>query len=424
MRSMLKLSIAPLFATLALVSFACGDDTATGGGGSGSGGTPASGGGGQGAGAGPQGGNGAGTTNGGSGGEGEGGAIGNGGNGGQGEGGNGGSGGNGNGGEGGGAADSEQAFFFGDFATDGKNDVATVSFPGGTPSVLALNGFATGDDLRSIAVSPDGSLLAIAGQDQPGGNWTLNLYNADGSGNAATLVTAASDTVEIEQLSFSKDGAWIAYRSDATFDGGNELWVVPTAGGVPKRVSQAMTTSDNDVSSYAWRADSMAGSEHLAFQADPVTNNAFGLFTVDVMALSPVPVAIVPEATASQAVAQGVPAFDSQGRVYFRSDFEVDNVFRLYRANIDGTMRAQVAGTSLTNGVGEASTGAVGITPDGSTLVFGADSPTQNLYQLYALDLSGNTAAAITDVAAGLSPTSSTGPDFAPAIQFLSLIHI
>jgi Tol biopolymer transport system component len=322
------------------------------------------------------------------------------------------------GGEGGMAPQIDQsAYFYGDFATDGVHQVALTTFPGPVTNVLTLANLAA-DDISGFAISPSGAQIAVAGRDMANGTYSVILFNADGTGGT-NLVTGAASNVDFDQLQFSPDGAWLAYRSDPTANGANELWVVPTSGGAPKRVSQAMSNNANDVASYAFAPSALVG-VHLAYSADPTTDNAFSLYAVEITAATPTPVNVVPEVTAAgMTVASGEPVFDAMGRVYFRGDFEVDNVFRLYRANKDGSMRQAVPGTTaFTNGAGESSVGSLGMSPDGSTLVFAVDSPTQNLYQLQKLVLSGMTPMALTSFMVSSPPATATGPDFATAPAF------
>jgi Tol biopolymer transport system component len=311
----------------------------------------------------------------------------------------------------------QSAYFYGDFATDGVHQVGLTTFPGPVTNVLTLANLAA-DDVSGFAISPSGAQIAVAGRDMANGTYSVILFAADGTGGT-TLVTGAATNVDFDQLQFSPDGAWLAYRSDPTANGANGLWVVPTSGGAPKRVSQAMSNSANDVASYAFAPEALVG-VHLAYSADPTTDNAFSLYTVEITAATPTPVNVVPEVTAAgMTVASGEPVWDAMGRVYFRGDFEVDNAFRLYRANKDGTMRQQVPGTTaFTNGAGEASVGSLGMSPDGSTLVFAVDSPTQNLYQMQKIVLSGTTPVALTNFMVSSPPATSTGPDFATAPAF------
>ncbi|MCA9622276.1 MAG: hypothetical protein KC731_24800, partial [Myxococcales bacterium] len=176
--------------------------------------------------------------------------------------------------------------------------------------------------------------------------------------------------------------------------GANELWVVPAAGGAAKAVSPSFATSNaQDVATFAWAPDVAVGMAYIAYIADPDVDSAFALYVADAAATTPTPVNVTPEVTdPNMDVADAqVPVFDCRGAVYFRGDFEVNDEFRLYRADIDGMNRIQVPGTMLTNGGGNASVGPVAVSPDGGQIAFAADSPDVDLYQVFTMSLSDNT---------------------------------
>jgi hypothetical protein len=388
----------------------------TGGGGIGGTGG-ATGGGGTGGTGGATGGGGTGGTGGATGGGGTGGTGG----GGTGGGGTGGMGGAGGGGMGGGGAPpilSEKVYFWGDVQTDAVHQAGSVEYPGPTTTLFALDALMTGNDIASVAVSPDGTQIAVAGRDMMGGTYAINLYAADGTGTAVNLVTGGGPSVDFDLLAFSPDGAWLGYRADASVNDGYELWVVPTAGGTAKRVSQQINAAAQDVTTFAWQPDVSGNMKYIAYQGDCVTDGIFGEFTVEITANLPAPVNVTPAATNAMAVGSGVPQFDATGRVYFRGDLDVDNLFRIYRANIDGTMMMQVPGTALMNGSGEASVGSLGMSPSRTRLAFGCDSPTSTNYQVHVLDLATNMAVPVSNVAMAITTNSNIGPDFATPIAW------
>jgi Tol biopolymer transport system component len=324
------------------------------------------------------------------------------------------------GGVGGGGAPpvlSEKAYYWGEPQTDLVHTVGVVEYPGPVHTVFSLDGLVGGSDMAGVAVSPDGTQIAVAGRDMMGGVYTINLYAADGTGLATNLVTGGSPTVDFDALQFSPDGDWLAYRADATINDGYELWVVPTAGGMPKRVSQTINAAAQDVTTYAWQPDVSGMLKYIAYQGDAATDGVFSAFGVEITANSPAPVNLAPMATNTQSVGTGVPQFDALGRVWIRGDLEVDNTFRIYRVNVDGTMFGSIA-HGLTNGNGEASVGSLGISPDRALLAFGADSPTATNYQVHVMDLANMQVAPVSNVAMGVSTNSFIGPDFAQPIAW------
>jgi Tol biopolymer transport system component len=304
-------------------------------------------------------------------------------------------------------------YYFGDFQTDGVHEHGRWDVANSTGSVLDLMSL-TGVSFASrrgssIALSPDGTTIAVVGLGGANAE-RIHLYAADGSGAPTALHIAASSTVEIEDLKFSPDGTWLAFQADAEADGERSLYVIPTAGGTAKRVSQPDAPAvSQDVQSYAWAPNST----HIAYVGDEVVDNENGLWTVDVTQASPAPVEIIGDAlTTPDLEPANTLGFDSSNRVYFRSDHErANNEFRLYRADLDGSNRVQVTGTALTNGNGEAAVGTFAISAAGDWIAFASESPTAGLYQVYTMDLATTSPGVVSNVTTTLSGVLE-GPSF------------
>jgi len=90
----------------------------------------------------------------------------------------------------------------------------------------------------TIALSPDGKMLAFLGSDEDG----RGLFVADLSSNAGTRRLTESP---IMHPSFSPDGQWIAYVEQAS------IYRIPTRGGEPRLV----TTQLEDSNGISWASD-------------------------------------------------------------------------------------------------------------------------------------------------------------------------
>ncbi|MFH2007484.1 MAG: calcium-binding EGF-like domain-containing protein [bacterium] len=313
-----------------------------------------------------------------------------------------------------------RVWFWGDFDTDETHEVGFRVYPGGDKTTMTLTGINTSNWINGVSVSPDGGQVAVAGSSGANMSPVLIVYNADGSGTPLTLATGGAGQ-EFRGVSFSPDGAWVAFRWDEDFTNAFGLYVVEADGsGTPKRVHPALTDANFDVSYFRWAPTDGTAERHIAFRADLDTDEVFGLWTVEISAANPTPVAIVPTAdvVAGAEVAMMI-RFDSQRRVYFKSDFEQLYQYRVYRADLDGANREQVPGTALTNGNGEAAVGSFGISNSGTVLAFSIDAPTNSLYQVYTMDLSGTTASIVSDVSTAAPPSGDYhGPSFYGSIIF------
>lgn len=302
------------------------------------------------------------------------------------------------------------AYYFGDFDVEDVYQVARVDLGNRVRSILPIAGLSGGGDITGLTLSLDNGSIVVAGRNSPAASPVLRLYPADGSGAGTLLFASADNDRLITSPRFSPDGNWVAFLSDSEIIGSRALHVVPADGSAAaKRVSLVPLSAAQDVRSFRWAGDSV----HIAFVGDLVTNNDDALWTVDATAATPTPVEIVTTAELGGRDVGYLVGFDSADRLYFVADFELlDNQNRLYRAEIEGTGRIQVPGSVLANGAGEASVGGFSISSDGMHIAFGADSPTQNLYQIFTLDLSSQTAVLVSNLTTMAPPNSERGPNF------------
>ncbi|MCB9583155.1 MAG: hypothetical protein H6717_39320 [Polyangiaceae bacterium] len=300
---------------------------------------------------------------------------------------------------------SPSVYFQGDFATNGTYNVGAVSYPGGAQT-LTLAGMG-GDGIDGLAVSADGSKIAVAGTDTATDPAKLIIYDASGN-NGVTVATAPAVGRVISNPVFSKDGNWVGFTGSLeTADGGQNLYVVPVTGtSTPKLLSPASTAAAQGVSHLAWAADNKT----IAYTGDLVTDNVFGLWTVDSSATTPAPVEIVTQAElGANGDVGSTLAFDSADKLYFTSNF--GGLYRLYSVNKDGSSRAQVGGTNLTNGGGEAAIGVFAMSPSGTKIAFSADAPTANLGEVYVLSLTGAATAQLVSAMQSGAPSGTNGPN-------------
>jgi hypothetical protein len=280
-----------------------------------------------------------------------------------------------------------------------------MQLPSASKLVFPLPGLAGGESIRSVALSPDGSKLAVAGVNTIGSPALLNVYSSDGTGSATTLVTAPDPGRVIHSLKYSPDGSWVAFIADLDTQGVESLYVVPAAGGAAKLVSPALSNKNLDVVSFAWARATTASEAFIAFTGDLATNSVFNAWVADAAAGVPAPVALVSSAElAANEDVQPLLDWDATKRVYFMSDFEGGGVLRLYRANANGSAREKVPGTTLPNNLGEATLASFGISSDGTKMAFSADSPNARLLQVYVVPVTTTGSASQVSAASSVAP--------------------
>jgi Tol biopolymer transport system component len=321
------------------------------------------------------------------------------------------------GGEGGAMMGSQVAYYWGDFVTNDAFRVAAID-ANGVGAALALTGFEGQTDIRSVAASPDGTKIAVSGRNMAGDGYVINIYDADGSGTPLTVADAtgaANPTATFSRLSWSPDGATIAFTANLDLSSSFVLYVVPSDGSAaPTAVSPAAATNQS-VEYTVW-----VDNAHLVFNGDVVTNNVDCIWSVDVTAVTPSPVELAPCSTFSttQDVNPALrPMVDATGRVYFAGDYHAANQqFRVYRNTVDGMNLEQVPGTSIMVNSAEASTPTFGVSPAGDLLAFTVATDV-GLYNIYVLDLAQTTANAVTSFATPPA-TLDRGPDINTNLWF------
>lgn len=283
----------------------------------------------------------------------------------------------------------------GDWLTDGKREAggfasdATLPFNTATPPTFVVPGGANelfdGSGSTVNVFDARGTKVAFVSDLTVAGRFDLYIANADGS-SPVLLVTGATG-IEISSISISPDGTKVAFLMDSVaVDGGSDLHVVPAAGGASKQVSPlrvAQGAAQDVFFQFEWSANS----KFVAFSADLTTDGVDEGWVVDTDEAVPVAVQVLAAADigSQSSGAQGIRGkllFDADHNVYFRARTVTgDDNFKLFKATTAG-VRTEIALPAR----GDASTpdvGAFGITPDGSKLVFSSDSPTVDTYNLF-----------------------------------------
>ena len=216
----------------------------------------------------------------------------------------------------------------------------------------------------------------------------FDLYVEDAG--VPTLLVAGPSNAEISAIALSPDGSKIAFASDAAMSGAIDLYVIDTsAGASPRLISPARTGGIPVLEDVAPDASWSADSRYVAFSGDLGSDGYDQVYCADTSTMS-IAVELLPlakiatQASGEQGV-RGPLLFDANDNAYFTARTIANNPrFQLFRAKPDGSMLSEI--TSLAPNRSDSSTpdfDTIGITPDGTKLVFSADSPTAMRYDIY-----------------------------------------
>lgn len=287
-----------------------------------------------------------------------------------------------------------RVWVLGDFLTNNRRNAgsfltdATLPFNPTTPPPVVIPGGATAEIFfeASTTFHTNGTKIVYVADVTVADRNDIYVANADGSNPVLVIEgPAVPQTQEFPAVVLSPDGTKIAYLHDAVTDGVYDLYVAPTTAGAtgvrvsPDRVGTPAANQDVQ-SAFTWSPDS----KYLAFSGDIDTLDYNEVFVVDTSVAAPTRAVILTRAeiTATGRGLSGVLLFDAQSNVFFRARID-DTDFKLFKSSpTDGTTKTVVTLPMR----GDASTpdvGTFGITPDGSKIVYSADAPTADAYDLY-----------------------------------------
>ncbi len=200
---------------------------------------------------------------------------------------------------------------------------------------------------------------------------------------------------EVGYFIVSEDGDTLVFDGDLDTDDVDEVYYVDLSGDAPAtpvKLNSALV-ADGDVS----RISLSANGETLVYVADQATNDIYELYYVDLSGASPAaPVKLSGTLDADEGVwTKPTPKISNDGnRVIYVADSDTNDVFELFYVNLSGvtpTAPVKISGTLVADG---------GVYPefyisgDGRTAVYLADQDTNDVFELYYVDMSGVSPAA------------------------------
>jgi len=191
--------------------------------------------------------------------------------------------------------------------------------------------------------TPDGGALVAGGLRADGGR---GLHRLDLASARWRVLDYGVDRDAVDSLPrHSPDGRWLGFRRGTTL---GDLWVMPAAGGTPRRV----TSLRGDIRGWAWLPDSRG----MVFS---LVKEEVRLYRVDLAGGTPVPLPVL---------GGGNPTYPDIAADHWSMVFEIDRLRSgMFRFRTDGSGGGEPvfasSGVDLTPG----------ISPDGSTLAFVSD---------------------------------------------------
>ncbi len=302
------------------------------------------------------------------------------------------------------------------FIRDGS--AYAVALDGADPPAAVRVGPAggTGEEVRSLALAPDGSAIALVGDLTTDGVFELYLSDLSGSSpgpvrTASRPLVAGGDVdagvIGIGTHFFSPDGRMLAYLADARTDGVTELFVVDVSGATPgtsQRVNGDLVAGG--AVSGAWSSPFSPDGRMIAYRADQVTDGVLELFVADVSGGAP---AVARRVNGALAAGGDVSSFqfapDGSGLVY-RADQRTDEVTEIYYADTRGPEPGPAQRINGEPVSGGDVSSAVTLSADGGAIAFAGDLMSDARAELFLAAIDEGTAAPAERVAESSAATS------------------
>ncbi|MCP4679256.1 MAG: hypothetical protein GY854_27965 [Deltaproteobacteria bacterium] len=307
---------------------------------------------------------------------------------------------------------SGRIFYRADADNDGYEQLYLTQLKGDAPTSFVINHEPQQyGEVNYYIVSEDGDTLVFDGDldsDQ-----VNEVYYVDLSGDApATPVKLNSTLVadgDVSRVSLSANGETLVYTADQETDGVDELYYVDLSGASPAaavKISGALVTN-GDVWTKPAPQISDDGNRAI-YAADSETDDLFELFYVDLSGATPAAPVKLNDTLASNHMVY--PEFHISGNgqsVAYLADRDTLGIFELFYVDLSGASPAtpvKISGTLVANG--EVFDG-FKLSADGRTVIYRADQQTENVVEIYYVDLSGPTPATAVRLNGGLPSTSA-----------------
>ncbi len=293
------------------------------------------------------------------------------------------------------SANGETLVYVADQETDEKNELYYVDLSGASPAApVKISGTLPVDHIvwykSQPQVSEDGNRVIYLAGDSTSD--TYELYLVDLSGVTPTTPVKISGALAsggrvADTVVFSADGRTAVYRADQDTDEVFEIYSVDLSGASPatpvKLNTSLPTNADIDIIAISRDGDT------VIYRGDQDVYNDAELYYVDLSGASPAAPVQFNSALPTGGDVSGFTLSRDGNAVIFRADMDVNDVVELFLVDLSGvspTAPVQVNGELVTNG-NLASNERV--SADGQAVLYRADQETDDIFELYHVDVSG-----------------------------------
>lgn len=296
--------------------------------------------------------------------------------------------------------DGKKIVYISDEATDTVDDLYVVNLDGSNR--LNLTNLVLGKKVTLFALSPNSQKIAFLSDINTTGRFDLYTINLDGTNLQRINIGLADNTQRVENnFRFSNSGGKVIYVTDEESTGVRNIYSANTDGTGRLRLNQVLGTQVT----YALASDD-SRVVYRTFSVNPVARSVTLSATGDVLLNTPFNLVLNPAA--------GVQDFKispDATKVIYRANQDDGAIFEIYVVNLDGTgVRTKVNGSIVLGGIVSSS---YDFSANSSKIVYIADQQTDEVHELYSVNLDGgsNVKISATPVSGGDVASFKITPD-------------
>ncbi len=307
----------------------------------------------------------------------------------------------------------QKAVFMAEDTTLGQRHLYTAGDEGGDINPLTT-AFANPDgDVFAYALSPDGRTVAYTADAEVDGDTDLYLVDVNG-GTPAQVATGFPANTPITRMVWAPDSSQLAYvanpqgRAPRGF-ALHEVFLVERDGSNNRKINGSVgSPAVVSVSNPIWSPDSRYVLQTVK-SLDPFQTQ-IGYNTYDTSLGAPNSTRVSPALDWRNGERIDFSAaWDSTStRIVYKSDFETDNITRLYSTAVDGSGTIRLNGPLTSGG----DVWSYRLSPDGRSVAYVADQATDGRYELFVRELDGSSVSRLTaSLGSNSVPTFDWSPD-------------